>query len=209
MQKKLEIYTILISNSIPLVGVIFFDWKFSDVFIIFCFEYLIISFFAYVKAFLSKNEEKPPNNLKIGQIEKFQKWHIFLLIFAQIYFFWTIINLAPLFLFNLTDADFSNDLSTFISLFPKNWMIIFIILFVNNLVNFIEIFILKKEFLITVSRIHVTIIAWRNVAFLIIVMGGAFGEQVIGLSNVALLLLVICKIIFELIIYFKKSIVDQ
>lgn len=205
LKKYAAIISIVFVNAIPLIGVIFFDWKFTDIFIIYWLESIIVAFFGFIKMYLAKDEERPPYN-PYYELKKFEKKFIPMFIFGYIFSLWAVSDISPVFLTNLSyESDYGN-FPAFISLFPENWTVVFVIIFISYSINFYQNFIGKKEFLTTTSGMQLAPMAWRQGIIITVILGGAYGEKVIGLSNVAVFLMVICKTALEAAVYYKKDI---
>jgi len=181
---KLSSFSLLLANSIPLLGVCFLGWKLADILILYWSENLVIGFFNVIKMVKVRGRKKTsPHTRDVPR-----QGPIFAIIFFILHYGgFTLGHGVFVFLaFGKPDIDLYALLFTFLFLFT------------SHSISFYKNFIKAGEFQRTsVDKLFLQPYS-RVVVMHISIIGGGFFIQALGTPVLALLVMVVIKSVIDL-----------
>jgi hypothetical protein len=183
---RVSIASLILSNLIPLIGVMFFGWSVSTILILYWSENVIIGFYNVMKMALAKGEAKKQ--------ETYQKF--FLIGFFIVHFgIFTFGHAAFVFSF------FGTDNPSFQSLLPA-----LLPLFISHGISMFVHFIKNKEY----KRVSINSLFFqpykRVVIMHLTIIFGAWASLALKLPSLVLVVLVILKIAVDIFFHKKEHI---
>jgi len=183
--------SLIISNLVPLFGVIFLDWSIYPILIAYWIENVIIGYFTYIKIPLSMGTDTDKTILSLFHIPNMPEKMV-INRFLRDYSFFCVVHGVLLFIFFFVGVKFQ--LSFFYSI-----LLMVTFTFVSHLISYKSNFLGKKEYLSTSPRQQMIMPYSRiMIMHLVVLMGGLVVEDR-GYKLVTVAFLIILKTSVDLV----------
>jgi len=182
--------SLIISNLVPLFGVLFFDWSIYPILIAYWIENVIIGYFTYIKIPFLKGRDKDNKILSFINIPPFPK-NMIINRFLRDYLLFCAVHGVLLFTLFFMGAKFE------VNIFP-DILLMTVLLFISHWISYRSNFFGKKEYL-KISPSQQIIMPYSRIMIMhmVVLMGGLVVENN-GYKLVTVVFLIILKTAVDL-----------